>query len=33
MKFEETSLKDAWIIDLEPFVDARGYFARTFCAN
>ena len=33
MKFEETSLKDAWIIDLESFVDARGYFARAFCAN
>lgn len=33
MKFEETSLKDAWIIDLEPFVDARGYFTRAFCAN
>ncbi|MGZ0653998.1 dTDP-4-dehydrorhamnose 3,5-epimerase [Coraliomargarita sp. W4R53] len=31
MKFEETPLKGAWIIDLEPRGDDRGYFARTFC--
>jgi dTDP-4-dehydrorhamnose 3,5-epimerase len=31
MKFEETPLKGAWVIDLEPRGDDRGYFARTFC--
>lgn len=33
MKFTETKLKGAFIIELEPFVDLRGSFARTFCAN
>ena len=31
MKFEPTPLKDAWIITLEPILDDRGYFSRTFC--
>jgi len=31
MKFEEAPLKDAWVIDLEPFGDERGFFARTYC--
>ncbi len=31
MNFRETILKDAYIIDLEPFKDKRGFFARTFC--
>ncbi|PSF38658.1 dTDP-4-dehydrorhamnose 3,5-epimerase [Aphanothece hegewaldii CCALA 016] len=33
MKFSETKLKGAYIIDLEPRQDERGFFARTFCAN
>ncbi|MEM7790165.1 MAG: dTDP-4-dehydrorhamnose 3,5-epimerase [Verrucomicrobiota bacterium] len=33
MKFTEAPLKDAWIIDLEPKKDERGYFARAFCKN
>lgn len=31
MIFRETPLKDAFVIDLEPFQDQRGLFARTFC--
>ena len=31
MKFIETPLKGAYIIELEPFLDERGLFARTFC--
>lgn len=31
MKFTETPLKDSYIIELEPFSDERGWFARTFC--
>ena len=33
MKFTETKLKGAFIIELEPFIDLRGSFARTFCAR
>jgi len=33
MKFIETKLKDAFVIELEPFHDHRGSFARTFCAR
>ncbi len=33
MLFNTTSLQDAVLIDLEPRGDARGMFARTFCAN
>jgi len=33
MEFKETSLKGAFIIELRPFRDNRGVFARTFCAN
>ncbi len=33
MKFHSTSLKDAFLIELEPRGDARGRFARTFCAD
>ena len=33
MIFTETKLKDAFIIDLEPFKDERGLFARTYCKN
>ena len=31
MKFTETELAGAFIIDLEPRADSRGYFARTYC--
>ena len=33
MKFIETRLKGAFIIELEPHADERGFFARTFCAR
>ncbi len=31
MIFKETSLKGCYVIELEPFTDERGWFARTFC--
>ena len=31
MIFTETDLKGAFVIDLEPRTDARGFFSRTFC--
>ncbi|MGH9806173.1 MAG: dTDP-4-dehydrorhamnose 3,5-epimerase family protein [Terriglobia bacterium] len=31
MKFTESKLKGAFIIDIEPRNDNRGFFARTFC--
>lgn len=33
MKFRETPLLGAFVIDLDKRVDERGYFARTFCVN
>jgi dTDP-4-dehydrorhamnose 3,5-epimerase len=30
MKFTETPLQGAWLIDIEPFEDARGFFAVTW---
>ncbi|MCS6815653.1 MAG: dTDP-4-dehydrorhamnose 3,5-epimerase family protein, partial [Cyanobacteria bacterium] len=33
MLFEETKLHGAFIIDLDKKSDARGYFARGFCAK
>ena len=33
MKFTKTSLRDAVLIELEKRADARGYFARSFCAE
>jgi len=33
MKFIETPLAGAYIIELEPFIDERGFFARMFCLN
>jgi len=30
MRFEETPLPGAWVVDLEPLTDDRGWFARTF---
>lgn len=31
MKFTEMALSDAWLIDIEPVKDERGFFARTWC--
>ena len=33
MKFTETPLKGAWVIDLDPMTDGRGFFARTYCEH
>ena len=33
MKFTETRLRGAFIIDLERIADERGFFARSFCAE
>lgn len=33
MKFTETKLRGAFIIELEERADNRGFFARTFCAK
>jgi dTDP-4-dehydrorhamnose 3,5-epimerase len=33
MKFTETALAGAFIVDIEPTRDERGFFARTFCAE
>jgi dTDP-4-dehydrorhamnose 3,5-epimerase len=33
MKFLETPLNGAYMIELEPFIDDRGYFERLFCKN
>jgi dTDP-4-dehydrorhamnose 3,5-epimerase len=33
MIFKETKLKGAYIIELEPIEDNRGYFARSFCVK
>jgi len=31
MKFTETPLAGSYIVDLTPFLDDRGWFARTYC--
>jgi dTDP-4-dehydrorhamnose 3,5-epimerase len=33
MQFRATSLRDAYVIYLEPVRDDRGFFARTFCVR
>jgi dTDP-4-dehydrorhamnose 3,5-epimerase len=33
MRFQTTKLDGAWLIQLEPARDDRGFFARTFCAE
>lgn len=33
MKFTETFLQGAFLIELEPHRDERGFFARTFCRD
>jgi dTDP-4-dehydrorhamnose 3,5-epimerase len=31
MKFTPTDLAGAWLVDVEPAADERGFFARTWC--
>jgi dTDP-4-dehydrorhamnose 3,5-epimerase len=33
VRFEELALKGAYLIDIDPFADNRGFFARTFCQD
>jgi dTDP-4-dehydrorhamnose 3,5-epimerase len=33
VRFTEAEIAGAWLIDLEPLEDERGFFARTFCAD
>jgi dTDP-4-dehydrorhamnose 3,5-epimerase len=33
VRFEETPIAGAWIVDIEPAGDERGWFARTFAAD
>ena len=33
MRFVETALNDAYVIELDLLEDERGFFARTFCAR
>lgn len=33
MQFKETNLKGAYEIEIEPIIDERGHFARTFCLS
>ncbi|MGK2864586.1 MAG: dTDP-4-dehydrorhamnose 3,5-epimerase [Chitinophagaceae bacterium] len=33
MKFSSTDLNGVWTIELQPMVDTRGWFARTYCKN
>ena len=33
MNISATPLQDAWLIDIEPRVDERGFFARTWCRS
>lgn len=33
MKWCETSLAGAWLIEMEPVIDERGFFARSWCQD
>ena len=33
MIFRESNLPGAWIVEIDPHEDTRGFFARTFCAE
>jgi dTDP-4-dehydrorhamnose 3,5-epimerase len=33
MKFTETKLKGAFVVEIAPVSDARGFFSRTYCAR
>jgi dTDP-4-dehydrorhamnose 3,5-epimerase len=33
VQFHPTTLRDVWLVHLEPVRDSRGFFARTFCVE
>lgn len=33
MHFQETELRGAWLVELTPIRDERGFFSRTFCTQ
>jgi dTDP-4-dehydrorhamnose 3,5-epimerase len=33
VQFHPTTLHDAWLVEIEPIRDRRGFFARTFCVE
>jgi dTDP-4-dehydrorhamnose 3,5-epimerase len=33
MRYQQLEISGAWLIDIEPNVDDRGFFARTFCSQ
>lgn len=33
MRFSETDIEGCFVVDLEPFSDRRGYFARAWCRS
>lgn len=33
MKFHPTDISGAFVVEIEPHADGRGFFARTFCAE
>src|SRR5262245_38103608 len=33
MNFIPTNLEGAWVVELKPHPDARGFFSRTFCSR
>ena len=33
MIFKKTKLRDAYIVDIQPYQDERGFFARTWCRD
>ncbi|HEV7223981.1 MAG TPA: dTDP-4-dehydrorhamnose 3,5-epimerase [Pirellulales bacterium] len=33
MIFTKTEIAGAWLIDVEPLIDERGFFARSWCQN
>lgn len=33
MNFTETKLKGAYVIDIKPMVDERGFFSRSYCSD
>ena len=33
MRFEQTAISGVFVVELEPHVDERGFFARAFCAE
>jgi dTDP-4-dehydrorhamnose 3,5-epimerase len=33
VRFTQLEIAGAWLIEIEPHVDERGFFARTFCAR